>query len=291
MKALIAGCGYVGATLAQRLADDGHEVWGLRRSRAAMPPGVHRLEGDLTDPQSLAAIPEGIDVAFYLAGAGSYDENRYRQIYVNGPKNLIRALAERPVRPRRLFFASSTGVYAQENGEWVDEDSPAEQAHFSGAILLEGERTVGAGPLPATVVRFGGIYGPAAAGRGRLIDSVRDGTARRPARRTYLNLIHRDDCAGILRHLAELPDPEGLYLGVDCEPAERGELLTWIAERLGVPPPPVAEVDAAPAAGARSLRGNKRCRNARLLRSGYRFAYPTYREGLEPLIAEARRST
>jgi nucleoside-diphosphate-sugar epimerase len=293
MKALIAGCGYVGTALAQRLTDDGYQVWGLRRSCMARRGGsgaatVDWIEGDLTDPRSLSAIPEGIEIVFYLAGADGYDEASYRQAYVTGPANLIRELAERSTAPRRIFFASSTGVYAQENGEWVDEDSPAEQTHFSGARLLEGERIVRQGPFPGTVVRFGGIYGPAVAGgagRTRLIDSVREGSARRPPRPTYLNLIHRDDCAGILRHLMNLPNPDGLYLGVDCEPAERGELLTWIAQRLGVPPPAVAEADSA--SSARSMRGNKRCRNARLLRSGYPFAYPTYREGLEPLIAGA----
>jgi len=168
-------------------------------------------------------------------------------------------------------------VYAQEGGAWVDESSPAEQKHFSGATLLEGERLVQSCSYPSTVVRLGGIYGP---GRTRLIDSVRDGSAKMPAEASYLNLIHRDDCAGIIRHVLRLPRPEPLYLGVDSKPTDRRDLFKWLAKRLGVPVPPADETPAS----ARSLRGNKRCKNARIVKAGYTFRYPTYQEGYEELL-------
>ncbi len=102
----------------------------------------------------------------------------------------------------------------------------------------------------------------------------------RPGPPRPINLVHRDDCVGILRHLLELEDPAPLYLGVDSEPVVRDELLDWLAERLGIPPPErgAAEPD------VRRGRGSKRCSNARLLASGYRLRRPTFRDGYADLL-------
>ncbi len=98
----------------------------------------------------------------------------------------------------------------------------------------------------------------------------------------YTNRIHRSDAAGALCHLIALEEPEGLYLGVDCEPVAEDLLLAWLAERLGVPEPE-EEV-------ANTRRsGNKRCSNARLLASGYSFRYPTYREGFAEQLEKLKR--
>lgn len=277
MRVLIAGCGYVGTALAELLVKDAHHVWALRRSGVVLPKGAESVQADVTNPQSLTMLPSGLDACVYAVSAGGYDEARYRAAYVDGVRNVLNALQAGSPRLKRFMFVSSTGVYAQNDGEWVDEASPAEQTHFSGATLLEGERLVHAGPFPAAVVRLGGIYGP---GRTRLIDSVRNGAATIPAEPSYINLIHRDDCAGILRHVLTMKDPGPLYLGVDNEPVDRRELLVWLAEQIGMPRP--ATDTGAPS--ARSLRGNKRCRNARVRAAEYRFAFPTYREGYAQLL-------
>jgi nucleoside-diphosphate-sugar epimerase len=281
MRILIAGCGYVGCVLARMLANDGHAVWGLRRASAPLPEGVKSIVADLTNPGALASLPPNLDAVVYAATAGGFDEARYRAAYVDGPRTLVAALETQRQRPRRAFFISSTGVYAQDSGEWIDETSPTTPAHFSGTTLIEGERTVFGGPFPATVVRFAGIYGP---GRTRLIDSIRAGAALPPSP-SYVNHVHRDDCAGILRHLLFMDKPEDLYLGVDCEPVERGELMRWLADQLGVPAPGVADADEPPS--VRAQRSNKRCSNARLLATGYTFRYPTYREGYKALVRSA----
>ncbi|MCC6490182.1 MAG: SDR family oxidoreductase [Candidatus Hydrogenedentes bacterium] len=278
MKTLIAGCGYVGTALAARLVAEGHEVWALRRTPGPLPEGVEALSADLMDPSTLAVIPEGLDFVFYTAAAGGYEEPRYRAAYVEGPRNLLDALASQRQDLKRVLFTSSTGVYAQQNGEWIDETSPAEQTHFSGSALLEGERVFQSAPWPATIVRLGGIYGP---GRAQQLENVRNRIAVCPPEPTYANLIHRDDCAGVLHHLMNLDAPGELYLGVDCEPAERGAMFRWMADLLGVPPPPTAPVDAE----GRSARGNKRCSNAKIRAAGYTFAFPTYREGYTEVFA------
>jgi nucleoside-diphosphate-sugar epimerase len=280
-RILIAGAGYVGSALAARLAADGHAVFGLRRRPAGLPAGVTPLAADLCDPASLRALPEALDAVVYTAAAGGGGEAAYRAAYVDGVRNLLDALAARPHPPRRFLFSSSTAVYGQTGGEWVDETSPTGPADFRGRVLLEGEALLAAGPIPASVLRFGGIYGP---GRTRLLDAVRAGTvALAPGGPHYTNRIHRDDCAGALRHLLGLAAPAALYLGVDDEPADRAEVLRWLAARLGAPDP---RVDPAAARDPGARGGNKRCSNARLHASGYRLAYPSFREGYSALIAD-----
>ena len=105
---------------------------------------------------------------------------------------------------------------------------------------------------------------------------------RRDGAPHYTNRIHRDDAAGVLRHLLELESAEDLYVGVDSEPADEHSVCSWIAQQLSVPEPPSAE-EGAPAPLRRA--GSKRCRNARLLATGYRFRYPSFRDGYAALVA------
>jgi nucleoside-diphosphate-sugar epimerase len=278
---LIAGCGYVGTALGLRLAATGHVVWGLRRSAEGLPPGIRSVEADLTAPETLQKLPPELDAVFYTAAPNGSDEAAYRAIYVDGLCYLLEALVRQGQSPQRVFFTSSTAVYAQSTGEWVDETSPTEPKHFSGRRVLEGEKLLLSGPFPATVMRFGGIYGP---GRTSLIERVRQGLATcRDGPPLYTNRIHRDDCAGALHHLLSLPRPESVYIGVDHEPAEHCDVLRWLATQLGALPP---GVKASPATDTRRHRTNKRCRNAKLVASGYVFRYPTFRDGYAALLAE-----
>lgn len=277
-RALIAGCGYVGSALASMLVDDGHEVWGIRRNPAALPPGVHPLPLDLADPAALAGLPPRLDFVAFTATADAFTDDAYRRAYVDAPRNLLAALAAQGQSPKRVVFTSSTSVYGQEDGEWVDETSPTEPAGFSGARMLEGERAFLGGPYPASVLRLGGIYGP---GRTSVLDKVRSGQAECPSGPSWTNRIHRDDAAGALRHVLSLPDAAPAYLCVDREPAELCAIYRWLAARLALPAPPVV-ADAADA--RRRTRSNKRCSSALLAASGYAFRYPSFREGFQSLI-------
>jgi nucleoside-diphosphate-sugar epimerase len=280
-RVLIAGCGYVGTALGERLAADSYSVWGLCRRPLSLPRGILPVSADLAVPSSLEGLPSDLDVVFYLASAAGREDALYRAAYVDGLRNLIEALGKQGQRPLRVFFVSSTAVYAQQRGEWVDESSPTQPTHFTGARLLEGERLLSEGPFPGVVVRFGGIYGPR---RTRLVDRVRAGRAEYASGRArFTNRIHRDDCAGALLHLMNVESPDPIYLGVDCEPAEERNVLEWLAGALGAPPPRKVSVREG---DAPATSGNKRCRNERLLGSGYAFRYPTYREGYRAVIAE-----
>jgi nucleoside-diphosphate-sugar epimerase len=277
---LIAGCGYVGTALGLRLSAAGHVVWGLRRSAEGAPPGIRYVAADLTVPKTLQELPPGLDAVFYTAAPNGSDDAAYGAIYVDGLRYLLEALVRQRQSPRRIMFTSSTAVYAQSAGEWVDEMSPTEPTHFSGRRVLEGERLLLGGPFPATAIRFGGIYGP---GRTSLIERVRQGLATcRDGPPLYTNRIHRDDCAGALHHLMSLPQPDSLYLGVDHEPAEHCGVLRWLADQLGAPPPRVV---VSAVADTRRHRTNKRCSNAKLVASGYAFRYSTFREGYTALLA------
>ncbi|MCB9637403.1 MAG: SDR family oxidoreductase [Myxococcales bacterium] len=280
MRVLIAGCGYVGSALAQELVQAGHTVWGLRRDPQGLPEGVLPMAADLTRPETLQDLPAALDIVVYAASSGGRKEENYRAAYVDGVRCLLEALEPQKTSLKRVLFTSSTSVYAQQDGSWIDEDSPAEASGFTGAFLREGEQILWSWGVPAVVLRLAGIYGP---GRFRLIEQVARGEARCPAGEArYSNRIHRDDCAGALHHLMMLPDVQPLYLGVDAAPVELCEVQRWLAEQMGFPHPPVVSDDEAP----HPLRGNKRCRGARLLESGYTLRYPSYQDGYKGILQE-----
>jgi nucleoside-diphosphate-sugar epimerase len=284
-RVLIAGCGYVGAALAEELVADGHQVFALRRSAAPLPPGVEPIRADVLDRAALAAIPRDFDKAVYAVAAESADERAYRAAYVDGLEEVTNALERGSPRLTRLIFTSSTSVYAQADGEWVDEASPTQPTRFSGRILLEGEQLLRSSPLPSTVLRLGGIYGP---GRTRLVESVSSGRARcRDGAPHFTNRIQRDDAAGAIRHLMFASNPPDLVLGVDGAPADECDVLCWLAERIGAPSPAAAPPNGDSQAGKSMRRaGSKRCRNARLLASGYEFRVPDYRVGYATYVAK-----
>ena len=284
-RVLIAGCGYVGSALGGRLVAKGNEVWGLRRRPLALPKGIQPIEADLSVARTLTELPPRLDHVVYAVSPAGSDDALYRAAYVEGIARLLEALDQQGQRPRRVYFLSSTGVYAQNKGEWVDETSDTEPAHFSGKHLLEGEKLLADSDFASTVLRLGGIYGPR---RTRLLERVRTGQAtyRSKGGPFYTNRIHRDDCAGAIQHLMELESPGPLYIGVDEEPAEEQLVLQWMAGALGAPEPRPRADGASERSTAGRPPSNKRCRGDRLRESGYRFTYPTFREGYAALIKE-----
>lgn len=274
---LIAGCGDLGTAAGLALAARGHTVIGLRRRAEPLPAPLHTLQADLTQPPTLARLPDGISLVYYIATPDGFDDDAYRLAYVEGLRNLLDALGRQQQAPRRLVLVSSTAVYGQLNGEWVDEDSPTEPNSFSGRRMLESEQLALSSGIPCTILRFGGIYGP---GRERMLTKVRNGEPCPATPPLYTNRIHRDDCVQTLLHVADEQVPPGLYLATDDAPCTQCELMDWLASQLGLPKPP--RTAAAP--GGR--RGsNKRCRNDRLKATGFRLRYPSYREGYGALIA------
>jgi nucleoside-diphosphate-sugar epimerase len=283
VRVLIAGCGYVGTELGLLLAREGLDgrqvhVFGLRRDPSGLPEPIVPLAVDLLAPDLEDRIPL-VDHVVYAASADGSEEGAYRRVYDQGVDALLQVLEARPGAGahQRFVFVSSTGVYGDTGGEEVDESSPTEPENFRGGTMLAGEARVLASPLRGIILRLGGIYGP---GRTRLLDMIRSGRARCPGDGPiWSNRIHRDDAAAAAAHLLSHPDPEGVYLGVDAEPAPLCTVYRWVAGELGAPEP---QVDP----GTGRDRSNKRCSSRRLQASGFSFRYPSFRDGYGAMIRQ-----
>jgi len=283
VKVCILGCGYVGLELGRQLTDAGHDVVGVRRSDAGLDAieaaGFDAVRADLTEASSLVAVPDA-DWLVYAASAGGRGVDAARAAYVDGLRTVVETFSERASPPDRLVYTSSTGVYGDHDGAWVDESTTPAPATERQRVLLEAERTaLGAERIDGTVVRFGGLYGP---DRYRL-DYYLDG----PVPEGYLNSIHRDDAAGVVAHLLQTDEARGeVVLAVDDEPVSKWAFADWLADECGRPPPPKRTVEKRGEDGdvSRRVRANKRCANGRLHELGYELRYPTVRDGYRPVI-------
>ncbi|MDV6012430.1 NAD-dependent epimerase/dehydratase family protein [Haloechinothrix sp. LS1_15] len=269
MSVLLVGCGDLGTEVGLRFAAEGRHVVALRRTVGNLPVEITGYPVDLTD--GVPDIPGTTEIVVIALTADQRTEAAYRSTYMDGVANALEAV--RRVHPERVLFVSSTSVYGVSDGRWIDEETPAEPASPNGAVLLEAERLLHERVPRATVFRLAGLYGP---GRGALLRRVREGEPV-PDPPGYTNRIHRDDAAAAIVHLTtRVADPASVYLGADHSPASQAEIMSFLATELGVPQPA--------GTGREPVRG-KRCRNDRLVTSGFRFTYPTYREGYRAVLA------
>lgn len=199
-----------------------------------------------------------------------------------------RHLSRRAAHIRWLAYLSTTGVYGDRQGGWVDETSPLEPGTSRGRARLAAEtgwldlwREAGLG---VHLFRLAGIYGP---GRNQL-QSLKTGKARRIVKQGQVfSRIHVADIAGILRASIDRPDPGSAYNVCDDEAAPPQDVVAYAAELLGIEPPPeVAFEDAEMSDMARSFYAeSKRVSNDKVKSElGYSFIYPTYRQGLKALL-------
>jgi nucleoside-diphosphate-sugar epimerase len=274
---LVIGCGDLGGAVAEHFAERSWNVVGVRRSPQTIP-GVTMLCADITVPETLSVLAEvAPTIVLFVLTPGAFNDECYRAVYVDGAKNCLARLDSS--RLQRVFWVSSTSVYHQNDGSVVVEDSPALPTSFSGQRLLEAEQVIREFPSAHTIVRFGGIYGP---GRDRLLRQLRAGkrTTQTPLR--YSNRIHRDDAVNILCFLIERAAAklslQALYLGVDTEPAPLADVERWFCRFLNM------DYAATQIEDTEARGGNRRCSSAQLQSLGYRFIYPTYRDGLPTLL-------
>ncbi|RMQ49226.1 hypothetical protein ALQ04_00287 [Pseudomonas cichorii] len=275
---LIAGCGDIGSRLASLLLPHQWQVHGLRRDTSRLPEGVIPVKGDLFDWVEPQGWPtSAIDYLVYCATPAERDEQGYRRAYVDGLAQVLRWMQQHGQQPRRVVFVSSSGVYGQQHGEWVDETSATEPSSYTGTVMLEAEQVALNSGWPATVVRLTGIYGP---GRNDLSNRVRQGHSVRSEPPVYANRIHADDAASLLACLLQA-DARGVvledcYLGVDDDPAALADVVAWIREYLGV-------TEWSEAVSVQRV-GSKRCSNARARALGWAPKYADYRAGYAALL-------
>ncbi|MEI9960352.1 MAG: SDR family oxidoreductase [Limisphaerales bacterium] len=281
MRVLIIGCGYVGVPLGAELVRLGHEVFGLRRSPAAeaelKAAGIQPLIGDVTKPDELKNLPRDFDWVVNCVAAGGDAEN-YREVYLQGTRNLIEWLAVNP--PKKFVYTSSTSVYAQNDGSPVKESSPTEPIAKTSKILVETEKVLLAAvaerKFPAVILRVAGIYGP---DRGHWFkqflknEATMEGDGSR-----FLNMIHRDDLVGCIIAALKSGRAGEIYNAVDDEPVSQRTFFEWLAGTVGKYPPPSAPENSL----ENRKRGvtNKRVSNRRLkMELGYQFKHPNFRKG------------
>lgn len=277
-RILVVGVGDIGGHLARELAQSGHEVWGVRRSNKAVGAGVTLIQADVADMETLQDLPKDIDIMVYSVAAPAFTRDGYHSYYYRGLRHILKALKGQKLK--HVFFVSSSSVYHQMDAEWVDETSPTAPVSFAGKEMLQAEQALFKSGLPATVVRFTGIYGP---DRTRMIEQARQGGYCDPEPAVWTNRIHRDDCVAVLNFLVNRAlnnEPlEKVYLASDDEPATLYDVLEWMKDRIGEVEPDYDLPEA-------TRRANRRCSNQRLKKLGYEFKYPSYREGYDALLTE-----
>lgn len=191
-----------------------------------------------------------------------------------------------------MGYLSTTGVYGDHDGGWIDEMTPLEPTTRRGKVRLMAERQwqaiAGASGLPLHIFRLAGIYGP---GRGPF-EKVRNGTARRIIKENqYFSRIHVDDIASVLAASVARPDPGAIYNVADDDPSPPEDVLSEAARLLGLPEPPEVRFEEAEMTPmARSFYAeSKRVRNDGIKRDlGVTLRYPDYRTGLRALMDEEK---
>ncbi|MDC1513467.1 phosphate ABC transporter permease [Porticoccaceae bacterium] len=275
MKILFAGCGDIGSRSAARLVDD-FDCFGLKRNPQTLADFIAPLAGSMTDLDRLVEVlNQGFEVVVATLTPDGFTPEAYQRAYVDSAKTLAEAMTLATTVPKLVIWVSSTSVYGDCGGDWVNEQSPTTALSFSGKLLLEAEQQIATLPCATIIVRFSGIYGP---GRTRMLDQIIAGKGRPAQPQQWSNRIYSEDCAGVLAHLVRAFDAgkalESLYIGTDCVPVTQHDLRIWLAQQLEVEL--VDEIV--------EQKAIRRCSNQRLLDSGYEFLYPSYKEGYQSLI-------
>lgn len=282
---LLLGFGDINQRLA-RLKRQDSVITALRRSEMSFAD-VNCQTGDATDRGVLRSLlGDKPDQIVITLSPSDRSEEGYANTYLAAAKTLVSAAEESGQSPEVIFISSSS-VYAQNSGEIVNEESECSPTRYNGKILIESENLLLNSTLPATIIRFSGIYGP---GRFRLIDKSLT-TDRQPDEQTHwTNRIHAEDCAAVIKHILEIPKTErhSIYLASDHMPVEQDVVLSWLRQCLGKDLPN-RRPESPTRVQAETMQTGKRCSNQRLVESGYHFSYPTYREGFIPIIAEYQK--
>ena len=287
MRLLLFGYGFSGRVMARQMAAAGWDVVATHRDEAGrariVADGFEAV--DISDRAALAAALRATQALLVTAPPGPDG--------CPGLNTLVPALANARAFPDWIGYLSTTGVYGDRRGGWATERSRLAAQSVEGARRVGAERDwleVGRGMgLTVTIFRLPGIYGP---GRSTF-DRLRDGRARRiVAPGQVFSRIHVDDLAAGLAASIARPRAGGIYNLCDDEPAPNSDVIAFAAQLLGTEPPPeiaLANARLAPAA-MRFYAESKRISNALAKAElGWRPMYPSYREGLNAILAQETR--
>lgn len=297
MHLLIFGCGYLGQRVGVKFLEHGHTVSAVTRSadRAQIFQqfGIQPIVGDICEPAMLANLPSVDAVLFSVSFDRTSTRTKHEVVY-DGLANVLEAVDG---RCRQFIYTSSTSVYGQATGEWVDEESETKPDQLAGQLMLSTEELIRDrrwkdSRTHSTILRLAGIYGP-----DRMltrIDSLKAGTPFAGRGDSWLNLIHVDDAAEAVRLCAtksttsDSPRVETCNI-VDDQPITRGDFYSRLAKLVNAPAP-IFDQSRPSERGSGGL--NKRCSNTRF-RSRWNWfpGYPSVETGLPAsLDASAIRS-
>lgn len=282
-RLLIVGCGYVGRVLAaHQREEEGWQVTTWTRtpeSAAALAAqGFATHHGDASQADAWRGLSRDWDAIVVCAAGTGGEVDGYRRVYLD----TLRRTVEHMTPGTPLVFTSSTSVYEQNDGEWLDENAPAPGHAPTTRILREAEDAcLGAG---GTVLRLAGIYGPGRTWALRAWDRpdfTLDGDGSR-----WMNMIYRDDIVSAIDHVL-LTDNTGVFNVCDDEPVQQRVFYRWLAAQTGHPEPrPGPDPDASRKRGLTS----KRVSNERLQSTGWIAAYSTFREGYTHLLHQEKEA-
>lgn len=282
-KIFVVGCGDIGLRVARQCLERRWPVTALVRSEASAQrlrgAGLDLFHADLDRADSLVGLPTAGAGVFYFVpppeAGGATD-----------PRVAAFAAAMTQALPHRVVYLSTSGVYGDRDGGWVDEDTPPDPRTVRGKRRLSAEQTLRAWGerlgVPVIVLRVGGIYGP-----GRLpVQRLRQGLAvLEPAACGFTNRIHADDLATVCLAALERGRPGAVYNVSDGQPGTMTEYFLAVADRLGLPQPPTVSWEEAQRTltpAMLSYLGESRRMDTRRLREelAVTLRYPTLADGL-----------
>jgi nucleoside-diphosphate-sugar epimerase len=279
------GFGMTAAALAERLKPQGWRIAGTARTREKVKDltaqGIEAYQFDASIPHAATALGATTHVLISAPPTVGGDPALTHHVH---------DLSALSPRPRWVGYLSTTGVYGDHQGEWVDETTPTAPSSERAKRRIAAEHAWlawgAAVGVPVQIFRLAGIYGP---GQNQLV-SLREGKARRIVKPGQIfSRIHVEDIATVLEASIAKPNPGAIYNVCDDEPAPPHEVVEYAAKLLGQGPPPAESFEEA----ARSLSDmalsfytdSKRVKNDRIKRElGVTLRFPTYREGLQALL-------
>jgi nucleoside-diphosphate-sugar epimerase len=278
---MVLGCGYLGERVADHWRRDGARVIvGTRRPDRATRLAAAGFEArvlDVTQPATLGHLPP-LDTLLFAVAHDPSSMASQQAVCVDGLRHVLDAI---DTLTGRLIYISTTGVYGQQDHEWVDERSTCDPRRAGGRCYLRAEQRLRAHRWGArsVILRLAGLYGP---GRVPYLDRLRSNQPLPVDPAGYLNLIHVDDAVRVVLASGQCELPN-LFVVADGSPVLRAdyyrEVGSWVGREpaFGSPDPHSAQ--------AQRALASKRVCNAKLVQQlGVRLRFPSYREGLRAIL-------
>ena len=267
-KALIVGCGELGSALGLKLIEQGYRVTGIRRQADKIPHPIQPLSMDLYQTFPEPGIIKAHPLIYVILTPSARTAEAYENTYGRMLPQLLKHLAQSrsSEESRRLILTSSTHVYPENEGGYIQEESETSAYDYRSAALLKGEQALFKYHSQAGIcVRFSGLY----RSDSQYLQKQLMGDKPLDNPDAWTNRIHREDAVGFLAHLATHKEPHSIYMGSDNEPVTRRTLFQALGKKF----------EKAPVFTQTTEDYGKRCVNQRLQDSGYRLKYPNYRAG------------